>query len=534
MRGSFARGFFIVSTLIFCLGAAAPVFAQGMSGSGSLGPITGGASGQATGAVGSSPGTGGGSQPGAQPGAAASGQSADTTPCGTQTPAQTQESAPTTLTLSIPVGGVSVVSSLPQYILLWYRYAIGICGLAATIMAVYGGFRYLMGSSSGDIGAGKKIIEDAIAGMLIVLGAYVILYNISPATTQLRMPDINAIRPCNPNLGQFQTSANFGEAGQRCIADADCGNGGTCMLFDAQPTLLRAILFEAAQRTGAMQNGAEMGRCSTGAENEACRCSGQGCLATNDAVGSVAGTVALTYPRAIGAGVGQAYDNIANAQGVGATAWAVVSSPASYLSGAWGSISNSMGEVRLEMIAPRTNSGGSGARNCQSGLTCTYLPNSGAMAINWKCQRANIRGASVYTQYVEPAPIVRCITTQGIPQSMANALGMTTTEGRTPGGCASDEVCIRWDPSAGASMGYCSKRDAATQGQVCKCSGWGCRPQAPGWAVTTQCAQGLNCDLVKSDDSTGLHNYYYCVPPDTSTPAPREGDPGFIGPPVGP
>lgn len=516
MRGSFARGI-ALSFVIFCvLGTAIPVLAQGVSGAG-LGQGAG-LTGQATAASGQV--TQGASQP------------TDTTPCGAQTAAQTPTATPTALTLSIPVGGVSVVNSLPQYILLWYRYAIGICGLAATIMAVYGGFRYLMGSSSGDVSAGKKIIEDAIAGMLIVLGAYVILYNISPATTQLRMPDINAIRPCNPNLGQLQTSANFGEAGQRCIADADCQNGAKCLLFDAQPTLLRAIMFEAAQRTGAMQNGAEMGRCSSGAENDACRCSGQGCLATNEAAASIAGTLATGPARAVGSGAVDVYNSVANASGAGETTWAIVSSGVTFLRGAAGSVNSSMGDIRISMIAPRTNNAGTGSVGCQSGLMCTYLVNSGQFALNWKCQRVNNRGASVYQQYVQPAEIIRCITTEGIPQNVANSIGMTTTNGRTPGGCASDEVCIRWDPSAGSYMGYCAKRNAATQGQLCKCAGWGCRPQAPGWAVSTQCAQGLNCDLVKSDDSTGLRNYYYCVPPAAAPP--REGEPGFIGPPVGP
>ncbi|KAA0205701.1 hypothetical protein EDM68_04825 [Candidatus Uhrbacteria bacterium] len=91
-------------------------------------------------------------------------------------------------------GGDVVIPFLPQYINAIYRYAVTIVLIAAIIMVVYGGFRYLVGASIGDIQAGKKIIIDAIVGMLIVLGAYMILNTINPALvtfSPLRLEIVN-------------------------------------------------------------------------------------------------------------------------------------------------------------------------------------------------------------------------------------------------------------------------------------------------------------------------------------------------------
>ncbi len=76
---------------------------------------------------------------------------------------------------------------LPEYINAVYRYMVGIVLIAAIVMVVYGGFRYLLGSSVGDISKGKTIIRDAIVGMLLVIGAYTILNTINPATTTFKV-----------------------------------------------------------------------------------------------------------------------------------------------------------------------------------------------------------------------------------------------------------------------------------------------------------------------------------------------------------
>lgn len=82
-------------------------------------------------------------------------------------------------------GDTVYVPFLAQYISGVYRYAVGVVLIISIVMVVYGGFRYLVGSSYEDVSRGKEIIRDAIAGMLIVIGAYMILQTINPATLDL-------------------------------------------------------------------------------------------------------------------------------------------------------------------------------------------------------------------------------------------------------------------------------------------------------------------------------------------------------------
>ena len=97
-------------------------------------------------------------------------------------------------------GGRTVNSShVGQYIATMYRYAVGIVAIVAIVMTVYGGFRYLIGASMGDIAAGKKIIQDAIAGLMIALGAYLILQTVNPMITGFQSTRLSVITSEDPD-----------------------------------------------------------------------------------------------------------------------------------------------------------------------------------------------------------------------------------------------------------------------------------------------------------------------------------------------
>jgi hypothetical protein len=86
---------------------------------------------------------------------------------------------------AVEEGGVVNVPFLAQYIAAMYRYAVGIVVIVSIVMVVFGGFRYMVGSSFSDVNRGKEIIMDAIIGMLLVLGAYTILNTINDNTLNL-------------------------------------------------------------------------------------------------------------------------------------------------------------------------------------------------------------------------------------------------------------------------------------------------------------------------------------------------------------
>lgn len=148
--------------------------------------------------------------------------------------------------LAIPIGGVSQVSGLPDYINVAYRYMVTIVLVAAIVMVVYGGFRYLVGATIGDIQAGKKIIQDALVGMLIVLGAYTILSTINPDTTLLSLTPpttINCQELALPDAVKKTT----------CDSDSECSAGERCVLA-------KNVVFDASAVAESTVEGAEEGR----------------------------------------------------------------------------------------------------------------------------------------------------------------------------------------------------------------------------------------------------------------------------------
>lgn len=99
--------------------------------------------------------------------------------------------------LSVPIPGVNfspatlsngevTVPFLAQYILGIYRFAIGAAAILASIMVVYGGFRYLLGSTLGDVKEGKTVIQNAVIGLVVLLCSYVILRSVNPDLVTLK------------------------------------------------------------------------------------------------------------------------------------------------------------------------------------------------------------------------------------------------------------------------------------------------------------------------------------------------------------
>lgn len=126
------------------------------------------------------------------------------------------------LKLGVPLGNVTEVSGLAEYINEGYRFGVGVVLIVAIVMVVWGGFRYLVGSGVGDVERGKEIIRDAIVGMLIVLAAYAILQTINPATTNLSPPAISNVG-CEP----LDLPEQLEEG--RCNTDADCDGEERCV-----------------------------------------------------------------------------------------------------------------------------------------------------------------------------------------------------------------------------------------------------------------------------------------------------------------
>ncbi len=121
------------------------------------------------------------------------------TPAAAQSATETGGVLLTSPTLNVQIPGLRFASGLiakpgekteipylAQYVAAAYTYLLGISVIAASVMIVYGGFKYIVSSSLTAVQSGKEIIKDAILGLLLVFGTYTLLQTLNPQLTSLK------------------------------------------------------------------------------------------------------------------------------------------------------------------------------------------------------------------------------------------------------------------------------------------------------------------------------------------------------------
>lgn len=90
------------------------------------------------------------------------------------------------------------IKNIGQYVNLVYKLVVGLAIFFGIIMLTVAGFRWLTaGGNTGKIGESKKMIFNAIIGLLIAAGAYTILQTINPRLLELHLPLIPKIKTIN-------------------------------------------------------------------------------------------------------------------------------------------------------------------------------------------------------------------------------------------------------------------------------------------------------------------------------------------------
>jgi len=126
--------------------------------------------------------------------------------------------APAVPTLGIPIPGVSFPSELPregEYIVIPYlaiyvaaiqKYATGLGLIAAAIMLVYGGFKYLLSATGAGVASAKDTIQDALVGLALLISSVVLMMNINPETVRPGTINIIYMQPVefDKELGFYQ------------------------------------------------------------------------------------------------------------------------------------------------------------------------------------------------------------------------------------------------------------------------------------------------------------------------------------------
>lgn len=129
-----------------------------------------------------------------------------------------------------------------------YTYLVGVIGILATVMIMYGGVKYLVSLGNPTRMAGAKdTIFSAVVGLVLVLGAYILLNLINPNLTELKVAGLKTVQATNfpactaqavpdkgadkNGCGGMGTEPNVsgdGESGVRCRYLKCTGNGEVC------------------------------------------------------------------------------------------------------------------------------------------------------------------------------------------------------------------------------------------------------------------------------------------------------------------
>ncbi|MHB9019267.1 MAG: pilin [Minisyncoccota bacterium] len=103
-------------------------------------------------------------------------------------------------TITKLIGGASCTktqnytNSIPLYIARLYQFGFGIVGVVALLMIIIGAAKYTLSAGSfASKDEAKEQITEAIYGILLLFGAYLVLYTINPGLVSIQAPTLTTI-----------------------------------------------------------------------------------------------------------------------------------------------------------------------------------------------------------------------------------------------------------------------------------------------------------------------------------------------------
>lgn len=131
--------------------------------------------------------------------------------------------------------GMSPSSSLPGFVTSFYNLALLFAGILAFGAIVYGGVKYAVGKGNPSSETeGKAWITGALLGLLLLAGAYIILYTVNPQIVALNVPGLpQLVTPTSTTGSQNGSTCS---AGQTVCGSTCCTTGQTCDQTGNGPT----------------------------------------------------------------------------------------------------------------------------------------------------------------------------------------------------------------------------------------------------------------------------------------------------------
>lgn len=88
-------------------------------------------------------------------------------------------------------GGTAAINNFPAYVQAIYKFFIWSVGIAALLMITIGGFMYFTSAGNNSKAeGGKKIIADALYGLVAVIFAWLILNTINPNLVNISIKSV--------------------------------------------------------------------------------------------------------------------------------------------------------------------------------------------------------------------------------------------------------------------------------------------------------------------------------------------------------
>ncbi len=98
------------------------------------------------------------------------------------------------VTLQVKIGTYATSINFGEYIGVMYKWMVSSAVFIAIIMLMIGGVRYTLGAASDQIAAAKKMMVNAITGLVLLLSAYLILFTVNPDLVSLQVPRLPMIK----------------------------------------------------------------------------------------------------------------------------------------------------------------------------------------------------------------------------------------------------------------------------------------------------------------------------------------------------
>ncbi|MFA6908435.1 MAG: lytic transglycosylase domain-containing protein [Patescibacteria group bacterium] len=126
-------------------------------------------------------------------------------------------------------------STIGEWISAFYVFFVGIAGILSTVMIMWGGYQYVTSfGSQTQLTKAKEQIESSIIGLVLSLGAYIILVTINPALVNFKNLSIKYVSTIEQGFpGENVLSGDEFLSGSWKFFDAVEWNGGNVSAYDA-------------------------------------------------------------------------------------------------------------------------------------------------------------------------------------------------------------------------------------------------------------------------------------------------------------